>query len=79
MFSPDTEYRELNVTGHDDDGNHIVVGKIKIFSTRENREIEVKMTSIRIKSRDIERQTITVDRIPTNPNAILTLSECEIP
>ena len=31
LFSPDTEYRELNVTGHDDDGNHIAGGKIKIF------------------------------------------------
>jgi len=74
LFSPDTEYRELNVTGHDDDGNHIAGGKIKVFSKRDNKEIEVKMTSIRIKSRDIERQTITVDRIPPNPNAILTLS-----
>ena len=74
LFSPDTEYRELNVTGHDDDGNHIAGGKIKIWSKREGKEIEVKMTSIRIKSRDIERQTITVDRIPSNPNAILTLS-----
>ena len=74
LFSPDTEHRELNVTGHDEDGNHIAGGKIKIFSKKENREIEIKMTSIRIKSRDIERQTITVDRIPPNPNAILTLS-----
>ena len=74
LFSPDTEYRELNVTGHDEDGNHIAGGKIKVFSKREKREIEVKMTSIRIKSRDIERQTITVDRIPPNQNAILTLS-----
>jgi len=75
LFSPDTEYRELNVTGHDKDtGEHIAGGKIKVFSKRDNREIEVKMTSIRIKSRDIERQTITVDRVPPNPNAILTLS-----
>ena len=48
--------------------------KLRFSSKRETREIEVKMTSIRIKSRDIERQTITVDRIPPNPNAILTLS-----
>ena len=74
LFSPDTEYRELNVTGHDEDGKHIGGGKIKIFSKKENREIEVKMTTIKIKSRDIERQTITVDRVPPNPNAILTLS-----
>ena len=74
LFSPDTEHRELNVTGHDEDGNHIAGGKIKFFSKRDNREIEVKMTSIRIKSRDIERQTITVDRVPPNENAILTLS-----
>jgi len=74
LFSPDTEYRELNVTGHDEDGNHIAGGKIKVYSKRDKKEIEVKMTSIRIKSRDIERQTITVDRVPPNPNAILTLS-----
>ena len=74
VLFPDTEHRELNVTGHDEDGNHIAGGKIKVFSKKENREVEVKMTSIRIKSRDIERQTITVDRIPPNPNAILTLS-----
>jgi len=74
LFSPDNEYRELNVTGHDDDGNHIGGGKIKIFSKRDNKEIEVKMITIRIKSRDIERQTITVDRVPPNENAILTLS-----
>lgn len=74
LFSPDTEYRELNVTGHDDDGNHIGGGKIKIFSKKENKEIEVNMKTIQIKSRDIERQTITVDRVPPNPNAILTLS-----
>ena len=75
LFSPDTEYRELNVTGHDKEtGEHIGGGKIKIFSKKDNREIEVKMTTIRIKSRDIERQTITVDRVPPNENAILTLS-----
>jgi hypothetical protein len=32
------------------------------------------MTTIRIKARDIERQTITVDRVPPNENAILTLT-----
>ena len=74
LFSPDNEYRELNVTGHDEDGNHIGGGKIKVYSKKDKKEIEVKMTSIRIKSRDIERQTITVDRVPPNPNAILTLS-----
>ena len=74
LFSPDTEYGELNVTGHDEDGKHIAGGKIKVFSKKDNREIEVKMTKIRIKSRDIERQTITVDHIPPNSNAILTLS-----
>ena len=37
------------------------------------------MTSILIKSRDIERQTITVDRVPPNPNAILHYPQCEIP
>lgn len=37
-------------------------------------ESKVKMTKIRIKGRDIERQTITVDRVPPNENAILTLS-----
>ena len=75
LFSPDTEYRELNVTGHDKEtGEHIGGGKIKIFSKRDNKEIEVKMTTIGIKSRDIERQTITVDRVPPNENAILTLS-----
>ena len=75
LFSPDTKYRELNVTGHDKEtGEHIGGGKIKIFSKEDNREIEVKMTTIRIKSRDIERQTITVDRVPPNENAILTLS-----
>jgi len=74
LFSPDTEYRELNVTGHDDDGNHVAGGKIKVYSKKEQKEIEVKMTTIRIKSRDIERQTITVDRVPPNENAILTLT-----
>ena len=74
LFSPDNEYRELNVTGHDKDGNHVAGGKIRVFNKREKKEIEVKMTTIRIKSRDIERQTITVDRVPTNPDAILTLS-----
>jgi hypothetical protein len=34
----------------------------------------IKMSKIRIKGRDIERQTITVDRVPPNENAILTLS-----
>tara|TARA_B100000029_G_scaffold514395_1_gene617043 strand:- start:147 stop:3881 length:3735 start_codon:yes stop_codon:yes gene_type:complete len=74
LFSPDTEYRELNVTGHDDDGNHVAGGKIKVYSKREQKEIEIKMTTIRIKGRDIERQTITVDRVPPNENAILTLT-----
>ena len=37
-------------------------------------ESKVRMTKIRIKGRDIERQTITVDRVPPNENAILTLS-----
>lgn len=34
----------------------------------------IRMSKIRIKGRDIERQTITVDRVPPNENAILTLS-----
>ena len=74
LFSPDTEYRELNVTGHDEDGNYIAGGKINVYSKKEGREIEVNMKTIKIKSRDIERQTITVDRVPPNENAILTLS-----
>ena len=37
-------------------------------------ENTIRMSKIRIKGRDIERQTITVDRVPPNENAILTLS-----
>ena len=34
---------------------------------------QTKMTSLRIKQKDIERQTITVDQVPPYENAILTL------
>ena len=37
LFSPDTEYRELNVTGHDGDGKHIAGGKLR-FSAKKKIE-----------------------------------------
>ena len=41
LFSPDNEYRELNVTGHDE-ANHIG-GEGGVYS-KKDKKIEVKMT-----------------------------------
>ena len=62
LFSPDTEYRELNVTGHDKEtGEHIGGGMIKIFSKRDNKEIEVKkLYRIKVEILNVKQLPLTV-------------------
>ena len=72
LFSPDTDIRELGLHGHDEKGR-FVAGGIQTVKRKDGSTYQTKMTSLRIKQKDIERQTITVDQVPPYENAILTL------
>jgi hypothetical protein len=72
LFSPDTDIRELGLHGHDEKGR-FVAGGMLTGKRRDGSTYQTKMTSLRIKQKDIERQTITVDQVPPYEHAILTL------
>ena len=72
LFSPDTDIRELGLHGHDEKGR-FVAGGMQTVKRKDGSTYQTKMTSLRIKQKDIERQTITVDQVPPYENAILTL------
>ena len=72
LFSPDTDIRELGLHGHDEKGR-FVAGGMQTVKRKDGSTYQTKMTSLRIKQKDIERQTITVDQVPQYENAILTL------
>ena len=72
LFSPDTDFRELGLHGHDEQGRFVAGGTLT-GKRKDGSTYQTKMTALRIKQKDIERQTITVDRVPPNENALLTL------
>ena len=72
LFSPDTDFRELGLHGHDEQGR-FVAGGVLSGKRKDGSTYTTKMTTLRIKQKDIERQTITVDQVPPNEDAILTL------
>jgi|MDSW01.3.fsa_nt_gb hypothetical protein len=72
LFSPDTDIRELGLHGHDEKGR-FVAGGMQTVKRKDGSTYQTKMTSLRIKQKDIERQTIMVDQVPPYENAILTL------
>ena len=72
LFSPDTDFRELGLHGHDEQGR-FVAGGVLSGKRKDGSTYQTKMTTLRIKQKDIERQTITVDQVPPNEDAILTL------
>lgn len=72
LFSPDTDIRELGLHGHDEKGRFVAGGMVT-GKRRDGSTYQTKMTSLRIKQKDIERQTITVDQVPPHESAILTL------
>ena len=72
LFSPDTDFRELGLHGHDEQGR-FVAGGVLSGKREDGSTYNTKMTTLRIKHKDIERQTITVDQVPPKEDAILTL------
>jgi RecA/RadA recombinase len=72
LFSPDTDFRELGLHGHDEQGR-FVAGGVLSGKRKDGSTYQTKMTTLRIKQKDIERQTITVDQVPPNEDSILTL------
>jgi len=72
LFSPDSDFREMALHGHDEHGKFIAGGVVE-GKRNDGSTYRYTMNSIRIRSKDIERQTITVDQLPPNEESVLTL------
>ena len=72
LFSPDSDFREMGLHGHDKHGKFIAGGTVE-GKRKDGSTYRYTVNSLRIRAKDIERQTITVDQLPPNEDSVLTL------
>ena len=72
LFSPDSDFREMGLHGHDKHGKFIAGGMVE-GKGKDGSTYRRPLNSLRIRAKDIERQTITVDQLPPNEDSVLTL------
>ena len=72
LFSPDTDFRELGLHGHDDQGR-FVAGGVLSGKRRDGSTYSTKMTTLRIQTERHRATNHHGDQVPPNEDAILTL------